>query len=223
MATPSSILAWEIPWTEEPGGLQSMGSQASETTEQLSNNNSFSDYGGMNSCLIFGKQFANKGLYSQSYSHVHIWELDYKEGWAPKNWCFQIVVLKKTLESLLVSKQIKPVNPKGNQSWILIGRTDAEPKIQYFGYVMWRTDSLEKTLILGKTEGRRRRGQQKQKMRQVDGIINSVDMSLSKLWDIAEGQGSLTCCSPWGCKESDMTEWLNNKVGEKKKRKKRLK
>ena len=72
MATPSSILAWEIPWTEEPGGLQSMGSQASETTEQLSNNNSFSDYGGMNSCLIFGKQFANKGLYSQSYSHVHI-------------------------------------------------------------------------------------------------------------------------------------------------------
>ena len=78
-------------------------------------------------------------------------------------------------------------------------------KLQYFGYVMRRTDSLEKTLILGKTEGRRRRGQQKQKMRRVDGIINSVDMSLSKLWDIAEGQGSLTCCSPWGCKESDMT------------------
>ena len=82
---------------------------------------------------------------------------------------------------------------------------------------------MEKTLIRGKMEGRRRRGQQKQKMRRVDGIINSVDMSLSKFWDIAEGQGSLTCCSPWGCKESDMTEQLNNKVGEKKKRKKRLK
>ena len=163
----------------------------------------------MNSCLIFGKGFANKGLYSQSYSHVHIWELDYKEGWAPNNWCVQIVVLKKTLDSFLVSKEIKPVNPKGNQSWIFIGRADAEPKIQYFGYLMQRADSLEKTLIRGKMEGRRRRGQQKQKMRQVDGIINSVDMSLSKFWDIAEGQGSLTCCSPWGCKESDTTERLN--------------
>ena len=79
-------------------------------------------------------------------------------------------------------------------------------KLQYFGLLMWRTDSLEKTPMLGKIEGRRRRGQQR--MRWLDGITDSMDMSLSKLWD-SNGQGSLVCCSPWGCKESDMTEWLN--------------
>ena len=80
-------------------------------------------------------------------------------------------------------------------------------KLQYFGYLMWRTDSLEKTLMLGKTEGRRRREQQR--MRWLDGITDSVDTTMSKLWD-SEGQGSLVCCSPWGCKESDTTERLNN-------------
>ena len=77
-----------------------------------------------------------------------MWELDYKEGWALKNWCFWNVVLEKTLENPLDCKEIKPVNPKGNQSWIFFGRTDAEAKLQYFGYLMWRTDSLEKTLML---------------------------------------------------------------------------
>ena len=74
--------------------------------------------------------FANKGPDSQSYgfssSHVQMWELNYREGWAPKNWCFQTVVLEKTLKSHLDSKEVKPVNPKGNQAWIFIGRTDAE-------------------------------------------------------------------------------------------------
>ena len=82
-------------------------------------------------------------------------ELDPKEGWAPKNWCFWIV-LEKTLESPLDSKEIQPVHPKGNQSWIFIGRTDAEAEAPIFGHLMWRTASLEKTLMLGKTEGRRR-------------------------------------------------------------------
>ena len=81
-------------------------------------------------------------------------------------------------------------------------------KLQYFGHLMQRTDSLEKTLMLGKTEGGRRRGQQR--MRLLDGITDSTDMSLSKLWEIMKGQGSLVCCSPWGHKESDMTERLNN-------------
>ena len=87
-----------------------------------------------------------------------MWELDYKESWAPKNRCFWTVVLEKTLESPLDCKIIKPVHPKGNQSWIFIGRADAKLKLQYFGHLMQRTDSLENTLMLGKIEGRRRRG-----------------------------------------------------------------
>ena len=81
-----------------------------------------------------------------------MWELDHKEVWAPKNWCFLIVGLEKTLESSLDCKEIKPVGPKGNQPWILIGRTDAEAEAPILGHLMQRADSLERTLILGKTE-----------------------------------------------------------------------
>ena len=108
--------------------------------------------------------FANRGPSSQSYgfsnSHIHMWELDYKEGWAPKNWCFSTVVLER---SPLDCKEIKPVNPKGNQPLTFIGRTDAEAPI------LWPHDAL----ILGKTKGKRRRGWQR--IRWLDGIINSVD------------------------------------------------
>ena len=83
-----------------------------------------------------------------------MWELDHKDGWVPQNWCFQTVVLKKTLERPLDCKEIKPVNPKGNQPWIFIGRMMLKLKLQYFGHLMQRADSLEKTLILGKIEGR---------------------------------------------------------------------
>ena len=85
-------------------------------------------------------------------------ELDHKEIWLPKNWWFQIVVLEKILESSLDSKEIKPVNPKGNQPWIFIGRTDAEAELQYFGHLIQRANLLEKTLMQEETEGRRRRG-----------------------------------------------------------------
>ena len=106
--------------------------------------------------------FADKGPYSQSYSqsygsHVQMWELDHKEGWVLKNWCFRTVVLEKTLQSPLDSKEMKPVNPKGNQPWIFTGRTDAEaeaPILWPLGHLMRRTNSSEKTLMLEKIEGR---------------------------------------------------------------------
>ena len=125
--------------------------------------------------------FADKGPCSQSYgfsrSHVRMGELDHKEDWPPKNWCFWTVVLEKTLESPLDSKEIQPVHPKGDQDWMLIERTDTEP--QYFSHVMQRADSLEKTLMLDKIEGGRRKGWQR--MRWLDSITDWMDMSLSEL------------------------------------------
>ena len=98
--------------------------------------------------------------------------------WALKNWCFWIVVLEKTLESPLDCKEINPVNPYGNQSWIFIGRTDAKAETPNFGLFMQRTDSFEKTLMVGQNVGRRRKG--RQRMRWLDYIIGSVDLSLSR-------------------------------------------
>ena len=103
-----------------------------------------------------------------------MWELDFKEVWALKNWCFWTVVLEKASESLLDFKEIQPVPPKGDQSWVFIGRTDVEAettglilklKLQYFGHLMWRADSFEKTLML-------------------DGITDSMDVSLSELREL---------------------------------------
>ena len=127
--------------------------------------------------------FANKGPSSQSYgfssSHVWMWELDYKERWAPKNWCFQTVLLEKTLESPLDSKQqsiqqsiLKEISPEFSLEGLML-------KLQYFGHLMRRADSLEKTLMLEKIEVRRRRGWQR--IRWLDGITDSTDMSFSKV------------------------------------------
>ena len=129
--------------------------------------------------------FANKDLSSQSYGfssgHVHMWEFDHKESWAPKNWCFWTVVLKNTLESLLDCKEIQPILREISPEYSLEGLM-LKLKLQSFGHLMQRTDSLEKTLMLGKIEGGRRMGWQR--MRLWDHITNSLNLSLSRLWEL---------------------------------------
>ena len=156
--------------------------------------------------------FANKGLHSQSYgfssSHVPTWELDHKEGWAPKNWCFLIIMLEKTLESPLDCKKIKPVNPKGNQPWIFIGRIDAEAEAP----ILWPPDA--KSQFTGKDPDAGKDWRQEEKGMAEDEMVGwhhqlSGCESEQILGD-SERQETLACCSPWGRKESNTTEQLNN-------------
>ena len=116
--------------------------------------------------------FANKGLHSQSYgfssSHVWMWELHHKEGWAPQNWCFQTVVLERTLESPLDTKEIKPVNPKGNQSWIFIGKTNAETKAR----ILWPPDV--KNWLIGKDLDSGKDWRQKEKGMTEDEMVSLI-------------------------------------------------
>ena len=130
--------------------------------------------------------FAKKSLSSQGYGffsgHVWMWELDYKESWAPKNWCFWTVVLEKTLKNPSNCKEIQPVHPKGDQSWVFIGRTDVEAETP----ILWPPDVkswlIGKEPDAGKIEGRRRTGHQR--MRWLDGIIDSMDMGLGVLREL---------------------------------------
>ena len=137
-----------------------------------------------------------------------MWELDHKEGWVLKNWCFWTVVLEKTLESPLDSKEIKQINPKENQPWIFIARTDAEAETPKLGPPEAKTQFTGKDPDAKKNWGREEKGTTEDVMvgwhHRLDGHEFEQTLGDSK------GQGSLVCCSPRGCKESDMTEWLNN-------------
>ena len=134
--------------------------------------------------------FADKGPYNQNYGfssgRVWMWELNHKEGQAPKKWCFWIVVLERTRESLGL-QGIKLINPKGNQPWIFTGRALLKLKLQYFGHLMLRAKSLEKTLMLRKIEGKRRRAWQK--MKWLDTITDLIDVNWSRLWETVEDRG----------------------------------
>ena len=137
-------------------------------------------------------------------------ELDLKEGWGPKKWCFWTVVLEKTPERPLDCKEIKPVNPNGNQPWIFIAKTDAEAEAPIFGHLMRRADSLEKTLMWKdwRQENRMTEDEMVGQYHQLNG--HEFEQAPGN----GEGQGSLECCSLWRPQESDMTEWLNsNKYG----------
>ena len=144
------------------------------------------------------KHFADKGWYNQSSgfssSHERMWKLDHKEGWAPKNWCFQIVVLEKTLDVSLDSKEIKPINPKGNQSWIFMGRTEAP--------VLWPPDVknwlIGKDPDAGKDWGQEEKGETEDEMVGWHHRLNGHEFEQAS--GDGEGQGSLVCCSPWGHK-----------------------
>ena len=155
--------------------------------------------------------FTNKGQSSQSYgfsnSHIWMWKLDYKESWALKNWCFWTVVLEKTLESPLDCKEIQPVDSKGNQSWIFIGRTDAEVEAP----ILWPPDA--KSCLTGKDPDAGLDWRQEKKGTTEDEMVGWHHLfnehEFEQILGDSERQGSLVCCSPWGHKELDMTEWLN--------------
>ena len=153
--------------------------------------------------------FADKGPFNQSYgftnSHVCTWELDHKEGWVQKNWCFWSVVLEKSLESPLNCKEIKPVSLKGNHSWIFIVRIDAEAEAS----ILWSPDV--KNWFIRKDPDAGDDWRQEEKRMTEDKTIgwhHQLDgHEFEQAPGAGDGQGSLVCCSPWGRKELDMTEW----------------
>ena len=149
--------------------------------------------------------FANKDPSSQSYSfsssHIQMWKLDHKEGWVLKNWCFLTVVLKKTLQNPLDCKEIKPVSPNGNQPWIFIGRTDAEAETP----ILWPPDA--KNWLTGKDPDAGKDWGNEENGATADEMVGWQHWLTGREFEqtpgFGGGQGSLACCCPWGCKQSN--------------------
>ena len=208
----------EFEWTpgvgDGQGGLaccDSWGRKGSDTTERLNWTELRQD---------IKKQrhyFVNKGPCSQGYgfssSHVWMWELDYKESWGPKNWCFWTVVLEKTLESSLDCKEIQPVHPKGDQSWVFWtgrispGRIDVEAETPIF----WPLDA--KSWLIWKDPDAGKDWGQEEKWTTEDEIVGWCHRlngcGFEQASGVGDGQGSLVCCGSWSRKESDTTEQLD--------------
>ena len=176
-------------------------------------------------CLLLGRKvmtkrqhiqkqrhyFANKGLSSRSYGfssgHVWMWELDYEESWAPKKWCFWTVVLEKTLETPLDFKVLKSVHPKGEQFWIFIERTDVQAETPILQPPDVKNWLIRKDLDAQKDWSLEEKGMTEYEMVGWHHRLNGRESEQAS--GAGDGPGSLVCCSPWGCQESDPTEWLN--------------
>ena len=236
MATHSSILAWRIPWTEKPGGLQSMGLQRVRHDWATKHSTALGcTFAELNEIILLqrrssliqkdapeeccGQGLVHSGnwdplcihqggfihlrpLYFSS-SHVEMWELDLKEGLALKNWCFRTVMLEKTFESPLDCKEIKPINPKGNQPWIFIGRIDAEAEAP----ILLQPDV--KTWLIGKDPNTGKDWRQEEKGTTENEKVGWHHRLNGYEFEQTSGdsgrQGSPGCCSPWDHKESGTT------------------
>ena len=193
---------WQTLFFEAPKSLQMVTAamklkDARSLEENLTN---------LDSMLKSRHYFAKRGPSGISSSHVWMWELDCEEGWLPKNWCFWTVVLEKTLESPLDCEEIQPVHSKGDEPWVFFGRNDAKAEAP----VLWPPHA--KCWLIGKDwcwQGLGTGGEGDD--RGWDGWLASPTQ-WTWVWvnsGSGEGQGGQACCGSWGCKESDMTEWLN--------------